>query len=266
MNSFAAVRRLPARTILRFAFAATLLFALLAPQPVRAQSPSPEQEETAVLGILGLSAPDGAGVTVARVVDDSGADGAGLETGDLITALDGTEISSMEDLTAAMEDFEVGDTITITYTRDGESRTGEAELGTSSAGRGNPFQIPDFDPRFPEEAPNQPGSPDREPRLRQDRGSDADYRPVLWLFGTLITAALVTLIVLLVRKNRPAPEAPVQTSAYVPPASANAGDPLEVLRMRYAKGEITRDEYLTMSADLNGSGTSPSGENPTQEL
>lgn len=265
MNSPAAVRRLPARTILRFAFAATLLFAMLAPYPAQAQSPSPGEDDTPVLGILGLSAPDGAGVTVARVVPDSGADEAGLETGDLITDLDGTRISSMEDLTAAMARFEVGDSISITYTRDGESRTGEVDLGTSRAGRGNPFQIPDFDPRIPEDGPNERRNPDREPRLGQNQGSDADYRPVLWLFGTLITAALVTLIVL-VRKNRPATEAPVQTSAYVPPAGATTENPVEVLRMRYAKGEITRDEYLTMSADLNGSGASPSGENPTREL
>jgi uncharacterized membrane protein len=37
------------------------------------------------------------------------------------------------------------------------------------------------------------------------------------------------------------------------PASRAGADPLAVLRMRYAKGEIERDQYLQASADLGGS-------------
>lgn len=266
MNSVSALRRPSAATIFRFAFAATLLFAVLAPHPAHAQSPSPRVDGRPVLGILGLSAPDGRGVTVARVVPNSGADEAGVETGDLLTDIEGAELTNMEDLTAAMDTFEVGDTVTLTYERDGESRTSEVELGSSGAGRGNPFQIPNFEPRFPEDGPNKPRNPGRDPQLHQNQSSGADYRPVLWLFGTLITAALVTLIVLLVRKNRPATEAPPETPAHVPPATATASGPLEILRTRYAKGEITRDEYLTMSSDLNGAGGAPASESPTQEL
>ena len=84
------------------------------------------------------------------------------------------------------------------------------------------------------------------------------------LFGLLITASLVTLIVLQLRKNRPTTET-VSTSAYVPPAAATQSNPLDVLQMRYAKGEINREEYLTMSSDLNGAGA-PAGESPTQQL
>ena len=268
MKTAAAPRRLPARTLLLFAFTATLLFAVLAP-PAFAQSPSssesPLTDNRPVLGILGLSAPDGRGVTVARVVPDSGADDAGLQAGDLITDFEGTRVTSMEDLTTAMDRFEIDDTVTVTYERDGESRTAEVELGSSSSSRNaNPFRIPNFEPRFPEDIPNAPRQPDA-PNFRANRADGTDYRPVLWLFGTLITAALVTLIVLQVRKNRPATKTAVETSAYVPPAAATAGNPLEVLKMRYAKGEITRDEYLTMSSDLNGSG-GPASEQPTQQL
>ena len=40
--------------------------------------------------------------------------------------------------------------------------------------------------------------------------------------------------------------------AAAPPLAAGgpAGDPLGVLRMRYARGELGRDEYLQASADL----------------
>jgi membrane-associated protease RseP (regulator of RpoE activity) len=280
MKSATAVRRLPARTILLFAFAATLLFALLAPASAFAQSPTPSESPSATespltdarptLGILGLSAPDGRGVTVARVVPNSGADDAGLEAGDLITDIEGKKMAAIEDLTSAIGGFKVGDTITLTYERDGQSQTSEVELGSSRANRDpNPFRIPEFEPRFPEDAPNAPrepdlpGNPDR-PNLRTSPVNDTDYRPVIILFGLLITAALVTLIVLQLRKNRPATET-VQTSAYVPPAAATHSNPLDVLKMRYAKGEITRDEYLTMSSDLNGAGA-PGSESPTQEL
>lgn len=280
MKSATAVRRLPARTILVFAFAATLLFTLLAPPPALAQSPAPDESPSATespltdarptLGILGFSAPDGRGVTVARVVPDSGAGEAGLEAGDLITDIEGTKLATIEDLTAAISGFKVGDTVTLTYERDGQSQTAEAELGSSRANRNNnPFEIPNFEPRFPEDAPNAPRNPDvprnpDRPDLRTSPVNDTDYRPVIILFGLLITAALVTLIVLQLRKNRPATET-VHTSAYVPPAAATHSNPLDVLKMRYAKGEITRDEYLTMSSDLNGAGA-PASENPTQEL
>lgn len=271
MKSPTAVRRPPARTILLFALAAALIFTLPAPLPALAQSPSPDEspltDARPTLGILGLSAPDGSGVTIARIVPDSGADEAGLEAGDLITDIEGNKLATIEDLTTAIGGFKVGDEVTLTYRRDGEDQTTEVELGSSRGSRNaNPFQIPNFEPRFPEDAPGNPDRPRQpeRPDLRTSPVNDTDYRPVIILFGVLITAALVTLIVLQVRKNRPAAET-VSTSAYVPPAAATQSNPLEVLRMRYAKGEINREEYLTMSSDLNGAGA-PAGENPTQEL
>jgi membrane-associated protease RseP (regulator of RpoE activity) len=261
-------RRVPIATTLLFALVASVLFTVPAP-PASAQTPSPSEspqaESRAVLGILGLSAPDGRGVTVARVVPNSGADDAGLESGDLITEFEGTKVASMEDLTTAMDRFKSGDDVTVIYERDGQSRTAEVKLGNSRArGNDNPFQIPNFEPRFPENRPEMPRQPEA-PGFRADRGGNVDYRPVIVLFGLLITGALVALIVLLARRNRPATDK-VSTAAYVPPSPPSRSDPLDTLKMRYAKGEITRDEYLTMSSDLNGNGGSPAGDSPTQEL
>ena len=48
---------------------------------------------------------------------------AGLRMGDVITKVDSTDITSMEDLTAAKKGHKAGDTVTVTYFRDGSSHT-----------------------------------------------------------------------------------------------------------------------------------------------
>ena len=48
---------------------------------------------------------------------------AGLRMGDVITKVDSTDIASMEDLTAAKKGHKAGDTVTVTYFRDGGSHT-----------------------------------------------------------------------------------------------------------------------------------------------
>ncbi len=269
------VCRLSNRRPAVFAVLGTFVVLALTASPALAQSPTPEESPTAspspgrsrvtqdrpVLGILGFSAPDGRGVTIARVVPDTGADAAGLQAGDLITEIDGQKVTAMEDLTSAMETFEVGDTVTIAYERNGESRTAEVELGSSGdrIRPGAPFEvIPD--PGFGEDSPRERAPAPTRPT------SDVDHRPVIILFGVLITGALVALIVLLARRNRPVgPSAEAATAAYVPAAAPSRADAMEVLRLRYAKGEISREEFLSMSADLGGPATPPS-ESPTREL
>ena len=50
---------------------------------------------------------------------------AGLKMGDVITKVDSTDITSMEDLTAAKKGHKAGDTVTVTYYRDGQTQTTE---------------------------------------------------------------------------------------------------------------------------------------------
>ena len=50
---------------------------------------------------------------------------AGLQMGDVITKVDSTDITSMEDLTAAKKGHKAGDTVTVTYYRDGQTQTTE---------------------------------------------------------------------------------------------------------------------------------------------
>ena len=61
------------------------------------------------------------GIVVIRVVADSPADDAGLQSGDVIVSVDGNTVNSISDVVEVVRDAEVGDTITFFVDRDGES-------------------------------------------------------------------------------------------------------------------------------------------------
>ena len=63
------------------------------------------------------------GVFVYSVNKGGAGEKAGLQMGDVITKVDVTDISSMEDLTAVKKNHRAGDTVTVTYYRGGESHT-----------------------------------------------------------------------------------------------------------------------------------------------
>ncbi len=69
---------------------------------------------------LGVTiAPDNAGARVLMVVPGSPADAAGLQAGDVITAVDETKVSA-DSLPEAVQGYAVGDTVTLSVTRGGE--------------------------------------------------------------------------------------------------------------------------------------------------
>ncbi len=63
------------------------------------------------------------GAYIDGIDEGSCADAAGLEAGDIITRLDGTDIRSYEDLRAAVRHHSAGDTIELEYYRADENRT-----------------------------------------------------------------------------------------------------------------------------------------------
>ncbi len=109
-----------------------------------------EEIEHPQLGIAGvgldvISAEDAGvdnerGVYVTHVVPDSAADAAGLVAastpdgsglergGDVITAIDGIEVNDVQELARIIDSHDVGDTVTLTVVRDGQSITVEATL------------------------------------------------------------------------------------------------------------------------------------------
>ncbi len=55
---------------------------------------------------------------------------AGLKNGDVITKLDGQVIDGSESLVATVRGHRPGDSVTITYLRDGKTHTTTASLGS----------------------------------------------------------------------------------------------------------------------------------------
>jgi putative serine protease PepD len=70
------------------------------------------------------------GAYVSNVVSGSGAADAGLEVGDIITGFDGKSISSASDLLLAVRTKSPGDTVSITFNRDGQDKTVDVVLGS----------------------------------------------------------------------------------------------------------------------------------------
>ena len=65
------------------------------------------------------------GVFVYSVEKGGAGANAGLRLGDVITKMGDKDIKSMEDLSAAKKGYKAGDTVTVTYYRDGEYHTTE---------------------------------------------------------------------------------------------------------------------------------------------
>ena len=62
------------------------------------------------------------GCYVLSVGTGSNAETAGFKRGDLITAVNGTTVSSSADISKALEDNKVGDTVTLTVKRNGQTQ------------------------------------------------------------------------------------------------------------------------------------------------
>lgn len=103
-------------------------------------------ENAAYLGIKGGDVESSmqaygipAGVYITGVTDGSGAAKAGLAKGDIITAIEGTSVSSMTELKAALKRYSAGDTVTVTVERanGGEYQATDIEVTLSTASEAN---------------------------------------------------------------------------------------------------------------------------------
>jgi putative serine protease PepD len=84
----------------------------------------------AYLGVAVQNASSGGGAVVTSVRSGTPASDAGLRSDDVITAVGGTKVTSSTDVIAAVGARQPGDSISITYRRNGQSHTVKVTLGT----------------------------------------------------------------------------------------------------------------------------------------
>jgi S1-C subfamily serine protease len=86
--------------------------------------------ETAFLGVSGEDATGNqAGALIAEVVAGGPAEAAGLQVGDVVVAVNATEVHSMTELAARVRGFQPGDEVVLDVLRDGELINVTAVLG-----------------------------------------------------------------------------------------------------------------------------------------
>ncbi|GAA2128179.1 trypsin-like peptidase domain-containing protein [Nocardioides bigeumensis] len=103
--------------------------------PIVDQMVAGETPTHARLGIsVGDSSTDtqGEGAVVREVTAGSAAGQAGLEPGDVITKVDDLQITGADSLVATIRSYRPGDTVKVTYLRDGESSTADVQLDSDA--------------------------------------------------------------------------------------------------------------------------------------
>src|SRR5215216_835328 len=94
-----------------------------------------KQVQTGYLGVSMGDAPSGQdGAVVQDVASGSPAAKAGLQVGDLVTAIDGKSVQSSAEMVAAIRDHKPGDKVSLTVNRGGNQTTISATLGERPAG------------------------------------------------------------------------------------------------------------------------------------
>src|SRR6187401_2823678 len=87
-----------------------------------AASNSSASADRAYLGVYPGTESEGGGVKLEQVVDGSPAEKAGLQAGDVITALGDRTVGSDEELREAIASHQSGEKVRVTFLRDGEKR------------------------------------------------------------------------------------------------------------------------------------------------
>ena len=95
---------------------------------------SGEPIETAFLGVQAenVNTEGQAGAQITVIVDDSGAEAAGLEMGDVIVGLDGVPVRGWDDLVAQIRSHQPNETVDVLIVRDGEEQTIQVTLGVNT--------------------------------------------------------------------------------------------------------------------------------------
>jgi len=86
--------------------------------------------DRALMGVTTQPTGEGLGVEVIEIAEGSGAAGTTLRVGDVIVAVDDTDITDPTSLGAAIAGYQPGDTVRVTIDRDGSNQDIDVTLGT----------------------------------------------------------------------------------------------------------------------------------------
>ncbi len=86
--------------------------------------------DRALMGVSTRPTGEGPGVEIVEITPGSGAADSDLQVGDVIVAVDGTDVTDPTSLGAAIATYQPGDTITVTVQRDGSTSHIAVTLGT----------------------------------------------------------------------------------------------------------------------------------------
>jgi aminopeptidase N len=92
-------------------------------------APSAQGGRRASLGTMPDFAFEGEGVRVQKVMPDSAAEKAGIQTGDIVIALDGKTVIDLRSYSALLKTYAPGDTVEVALLRDGKELMFKAVLG-----------------------------------------------------------------------------------------------------------------------------------------
>jgi len=95
--------------------------------------------DAAMAEAMGMPAPRG--VVIARLHPDSPFAGAGLQTGDVITAISGLDVDGPQELEFRLTTMGTGGTAPVSYWRDGAMEEAEVTLSPAPAGTGESLRI-----------------------------------------------------------------------------------------------------------------------------
>jgi len=103
-------------------------------RPPGGEAPQRPQVSGVFLGVSTQSPTgDQQGAEVENVASGSPAAGAGLQQGDVITAVDGTAVTSPADLARLVRSHQPGDQVTIAYSRSGNAAEAQVQLADRSS-------------------------------------------------------------------------------------------------------------------------------------
>lgn len=96
------------------------------------------------------------GVVIVDIAPDSAADNAGLQAGDIIVAIDGYDVHYLAQLFDRLFSYYPGDTITITYFREGVSSQVSVILGERPENLPSVVEVEEPEPEGDDEQPDEP--------------------------------------------------------------------------------------------------------------